>query len=131
MPIADCGHVYTSPGHGTGAAGYAVTPEGSKICYQCADGRERLSLHESKPGHRAQGYLTITTGIAPRDVPRITTWTGGTLATVLSQHETRSGFGGSRYYGRAVDPDGRIWAFNSPGPGMYARLRLTKDTDRA
>jgi streptogramin lyase len=128
--IADCGHSYESPGHGAGAAGYAVTSDGSKICYACADVVERLAVHRSAPGDRTMAYLSIVTEHPTRQVRRLTTWTGGTLARVVSMRETRSGFGRSRYYGRAVDADGRVWSFNSSGPGMYARLRLTKGVAR-
>jgi hypothetical protein len=119
-----CGHPATPQGV---AAGYAVTPDGDKICYACADTREREAMHAAEPGAKVFAYLAIVTEHPTRNTRRITTWTGGTLARVVSMCETKAGFGQSRWYGRAVDPDGRVWSFNSPGPGMYARLRLTGD----
>lgn len=111
---ADCGHEYTSPGPEGGAAGYAKTPDGTTLCYPCADASERVALAAAD---RFFAYLSSKVPNA------LTTWTGGHLARVTDMHTTRAGFGNSRVYGHAITPDGARWSFNSPGRGMYARMR--------
>lgn len=120
--VADCGHEYHEPWGGTGAAGYTTLPDGKKICYACADERQREELK------------TADTFVAYMDhddhMKKIVTWTGGLLAkcdhVYLAKHR---GFHGSyylRWYFRAVDIHGARWYGTSPGPGMYARMRRVK-----
>ncbi len=69
---ADCGQTF--PILTNGGTGYAVTSDGKKICYSCADKRQIADLKDrSKP---FIGYLSS-------DEKSVTSWTGGKLMTVL------------------------------------------------
>jgi hypothetical protein len=69
---ADCNHqLPIMPKGHCGGAGYAALPDGSRICYQCADKRQAEDLKDrSKP---FTAY--VSEGI-------ITTWTGGKLMAI-------------------------------------------------
>ena len=111
-----CGHS-PSP-HGDLSTGTAIERStGDEICWHCADERVRESMRTES---RLSAYLT--------DDGRITTWSGGELARVVSNTKRRIGFGLNtfRHYICAVDSTGRRWHGTSPGPGMYCLLRASK-----
>lgn len=63
------------------------------------------------------------------DETKLTTWTGGTLATITRVRKARNNFGGTtRYYFRATDVHGRAWYGTGPGPVMFARMRPAKES---
>jgi hypothetical protein len=102
---------------GSGAAGYALTPDGRTICYPCADAMQRGELVTAI---RFFGYL---------DGRAIQTWTGGHLMTVTerwSHKRPRSWLSSEVVYVRAVDVHGNRWHGSGPGDGMYVRLRRSK-----
>ena len=103
----------------TGASGSALVKiHGSevRICYPCADARQRAELAT------AEHFFAYLSG----DSKQLTTWTGGLLARVTRIDRRRVGFGGERFYFRAVSPDGSRWYGNSPGPNMYARMHRAR-----
>jgi hypothetical protein len=115
--LLSCGHPPTPNAEpGTGYATMRGTEE--RICYSCADDRERAALLTE---HTIGAYLSS-------DGKRITTWTGGTLMHVTKHTTARVGFGGTtRHYLRATDVHGaHSWIGTSPGPNMYARMRRAK-----
>lgn len=99
-----------------GATGVAILPDGSEICYACADERTRERMrHEDTIG----AYLAS-------DGLSVTTWSGGVLARVISAHTRRVGFGRtSQTYWRAVDANGRHW-YGRGGRGMHTTMRARK-----
>lgn len=120
MEKLSCGHD-APPVPETGASGYAIRPDGAHICYPCADAEQRAALLTA---NTYMGYLS-------GDGSQITTWTGGTLATVTTATERRVGFGAwrkgeGRTYWKAVDVHGQRWHGTSPGRGMFARMRKSK-----
>lgn len=124
-PCHDCGAEIHTPEStvktGSGATGYAILhdPEGAKICYACADTRERDAMLTE---NRFIAYVS-------RDWSILTTWTGGKLGTVTrvgSVHPfSRHSFDGERHYISATDVHGQKWR-GTGAPGMYARLRKCK-----
>lgn len=108
----DCGHRLLPPaGIGTG---YAETPDGVRVCYRCADEKQRRdmrAIHASGAG-RVFGYMSA-------DTRTVTTWTGGKLATV-----TRATSNRRQTFVRATDADGNRWAGVGPADtGIYVSLR--------
>lgn len=113
----DCGQPFPTFELGyCGGSGYADFPDGKRVCYPCADIRQR---NELATADHYFGYLS-------NDGRQITTWTGGDLLNVTSSSTREVGFGGARTYFRAVGPDGVLWYGNSPGRNMYARLHRSK-----
>jgi hypothetical protein len=100
---ADCGAVCPPPGPQGVASGYAVTHDDRKICYRCADNLERLALHDAT---QFVGYVSNDN--------RLTTWTGGTLGTILTTRATTI-FGHDGYAYRIRDVFGRIWTGRHAG----------------
>jgi hypothetical protein len=98
------------------ATGYAQTVDGRTICYPCADALQRAELAV------ADSFCGYMSG----DGRRITTWTGGSLATVTQRARHRGGFGGDYWTFRAVSPDGARWYGRGAGPEMFARLKRSK-----
>lgn len=102
--VLDCGHPPT-PTSGPGT-GYATDPKTKKrCCYACADERQREAL---KTAGGFTGYLT------DQDHSKITTWTGGELAKVVSlgvskQRTTPTGGTYRMRTVRAKTPDGALW----------------------
>lgn len=92
-------------------------------CEDCANEREREAMRASAPG---DGFLAY---VSP-DWREITTWLGASLGRIVwvggahnrTAHLPRDE---RRYYLRAVDSEGRLWA-GTGAPGMWASLRLCK-----
>ena len=117
METLDCGHERTKDaGLGTGAA---LTADGRKICYKCADRSQMLDIEESEPGDKFHAYVSS-------DWNHVTSWSGGVLMRVISVGE-RHPFSRERNYFQAADASGRVWS-GVGGDGMWAVLRLTKKT---
>lgn len=115
----DCGHIRVRPdGIGTG---YATDPAtGLTMCYTCADVRQLADMATAD---------TITAYLS-QDERHVTTWTGGTLARVLSVNDSP---GNRRKYVRAVDDNGVHWRGTGPREsGTYVTLhRVANDGGRA
>jgi len=118
---SDCKHEIAAPAAGTCAAGYAVLPDDSRICYACADKRQVAELLDrSKPfvGYVGSGNT-------------ITTWTGGKLMTITRawpceltrQSFTHSAKGYTSIH--AVDVHGGHWAGRG-SEGIAIKLRPVK-----
>lgn len=116
--MLSCGHE-PSP-HNEHATGTAHMPDGSEVCWDCADASQRAQMTTGAP---FVGYLAS-------DGQSITTWSGGKLARVTGNLPRKVGFRGvmsdRRHYLRAIDDTGKRWHGTSPGPGMYARMRPSK-----
>ena len=111
--VVSCGHVATPRGVG---AGYATTEDGERICYDCADARQRERL--------ADPAVTEWAGYVGQSA--VTTWTGGDLARVVARWSTGRGQW-QRWHFRVVTPDGRRWyGRNGGGAGWALRLRLAR-----
>lgn len=115
--VLDCGHPIGEHSHFT--SGYATTPDKRRICYACADARQREDLKDrSKP---FGAYLSD-------DGRKVTTWTGGELMTVTRETDWRI-FGSSRNRGSCVsatDCHGKRWHGRGAGRGMCITLRPCK-----
>lgn len=120
----DCGHNPSPPEGGTGAAGYARTTTGRTVCYPCATEHEREQMRAAAlAGQPFAAYLSS-------DGREITTWTGGTLARVISERASGQGFGTKITHIRAIDPHGRRWHGKGSGRGMFLTIRPTKERNR-
>lgn len=115
--ILDCGH-HVSP-HSPITTGYATTPDGRRVCYDCADQATRDDLRDrSRP---FCGYLSS-------DLAHVTTWTGGALMRVLSASPcqlTRTSYTHDRKSYKAihaVDVHGGHW-YGRGSAGIAIRLR--------
>ena len=111
--LLDCGHEPTpTTGIGTGVA---HTPDDRKICYDCANARERETFASAE---RYSAYVSS-------DGKAITTWTGAVLAKIVESHKIR---GGGFWHGKsysaltARDPSGRLW-YGRGSAGMCVSLR--------
>lgn len=106
---------------GGGAAGYAVTRDGSHICYACADAQQREELKDREP---FSAYLSS-------DGKTITTWTGGKLMDIAQSWPctlTRnSHWHSAKSYRsiRAVDVHGAKW-YGRGSAGVCITLRPMK-----
>lgn len=120
--VVDCGHHATEPTafHQNGVpldSGYAVLPDDTRVCYDCAD---RLQREDMLVKDEVWGYLS-------GDGKKFTTWTGGELARVTEEGAARTGWHGKEItYIRAVSPDGRRWYGKNGGRGMALRLKAAK-----
>lgn len=120
---ADCNEVIYLRCGGLGATGYACHQSGALICYPCADKSQIADLIGAT---RAGGYISS-------DGKRLTTWTGGTLGTVIQKTETALPFGrtyswvhGKHYFQfRIRDVHGQYWHGKS-SPGLCITLRRIK-----
>jgi len=117
-----CGHDYPKPGPQGGAAGYARTRDGEILCYPCADARQRSEMAESQTD-----FYAYVSG----DGERITTWSGGLLASITSHGYSRRGAYGGLHYWTATDTEGRKWWGRNGGSGMHIRLHLSKSSRNA
>jgi hypothetical protein len=111
----ECGGAFVATGICTG---YATTQGGARICYACADAAQH---EEMRTAQSMFAYLSS-------DGRTISTWTGGALARVTSEHTQRVGFGfrPSRTYLQAIAPDGSRWHGTSPGRGMFCRMKRSR-----
>lgn len=126
--VLDCGHAPTPLGSATsgiGAPGFAEkTGTGDTMCYPCADAHERAVMRIAQ---RVVAYIS-------GDGSTVTTWTGGTLATVDpadrrqrgQRQYTPSGGSWTRHVWHATDPHGGRWYGVNDGPGMAVRLRRVR-----
>jgi len=117
-----CGHVFIYPPADCGASGYAVIPDGTRICYACAEKREIDGLKDrSKP---FVAYVAM-------DGIHITTWTGGKLMKIVSARKcklTRQSFthSANSYASiRAKDLHGNLW-HGRGSTGIAIKLRPMK-----
>jgi hypothetical protein len=120
--LLDCGHVAVPDGIGTG---YATDPDtNTTLCYSCADKRERAAMAN------ATAFICYVS----TDARTLTTWSGGSLATIDHTDTNQPGnrrctpTGGywSRYAWHATDPAGNRWYGVNGGPGMFIRIRRIK-----
>lgn len=125
---ADCNEAIYFPIRADGGyscgTGYAQPRDSDAlICYPCADKSQIADLIGAT---RAGGYISS-------DGKRLTTWTGGTLGTVIQKTETALPFGrtnswvhGKHYFQfRIRDVHGQYWHGKS-SPGICITLRRLK-----
>jgi hypothetical protein len=107
----DCGHVPTPTPHTTGVA---ETPSGFRMCYPCSERWERSAMANA---NEYFGYISS-------DGKHLTTWTGGKLARVVTETNSRTGFHRSEIHNyRFVDDAGVRWYGKNAGRGMSIRVR--------
>lgn len=110
------------PVQSNGGTGYAVTPQGELICYDCADVRQREDLKD-----RSKPFVAYVDSAGKL----ITTWTGGVLARITQswpcQLTRRSNWHDSKSYKciRATDVHGGKW-FGRGSAGVAIKLRPCK-----
>lgn len=115
------------PGH-CGATGYAILPNGNRICYPCADKREIAELKDRSRPFVAYVGSCHGKGCVPH---QIQTWTGGKLMTIIEAKPcklTRQSFTHDRngYYSiHAVDVHGGHW-HGRGSEGVAIKLRPCK-----
>lgn len=117
-----CGHSVPAPKAGDCATGYATAEGGLKICYECANAREREAM---KSATRFAAYLHGAEGT-------ITDWPGLKLAQLeghISKRKMYTPSGGSYelWTFHARDLDGGLWACRGRGLGMLVHMRRMKD----
>lgn len=122
-----CGACFPPLPH-SGASGYAITPDGTRICYPCADKREIEELKDrSKP---FVGYLALVAKASYMGY-KVTTWTGGELMRVTKARAcklTRQSWthGRNGYMSiHAVDIHGGHW-HGRGSEGIAIKLRPCK-----
>lgn len=112
LPIFPAGHC--------GGSGYAIMPDGSRICYICADKAQRDSLK-----NRDKGIAAYLSG------DKITTWAGGELMRVTHSRScklTRQSYTHDRNLYRsihAIDCHGGHWSGRG-SDGIAIKLRPVK-----
>lgn len=107
----DCGHEAIPQGLGTG---YARTPDGRTLCYDCADNAQREDM---RTADKFVAYLSSMNR-------SVTTWSGGVLGTVTQYGVSRAAH---KCYVRVVDVHGAHWHGVGPSEsGTYVTLRRTK-----
>ncbi len=124
-----CGSVFPIHEKGyCGGTGYAVTPDGTRICYACADKAQIEALKDrSKPFCAYVSLVSKDSWLGYK----ITTWTGGELMRVTSarpctltrQSYTHDGRGYMSIH--AVDVHGGHWAGRG-SEGIAIKLRPVK-----
>lgn len=111
----DCGHPPTeTTGCGTGVA---YRPDGTSLCYSCADSEIAAEVSQAQPGHKITLYVS-------GDGHNITTWSGGVIMTRVCSGRLHP-WSRERKYISAEDANGRWW-HGTGAPGMYANLKLGK-----
>lgn len=114
-------HVPNGPPVAIGT-GYATLPSGARVCYPCADARQRADL--------ADPSTTVYTGYVSADGARLTSWTGGTLARIIwtkkGARDYRRNLSPCAISYRIETPDGRRWHGRGSGPGMCLTVRLMR-----
>jgi len=109
----DCRQAIHAPAPGAFTTGYARLGNGWRICYPCADKRQRRELEASR---QFCAYLSS-------DGRTVTTWTGGTLARVTAETPCRHNMAGTMYAIHGVPPEGTEFHGRGLGRGMLLRLR--------
>lgn len=111
----DCGHTGKRDGIGTG---YAELPDGRKLCYSCADDRQREEMHN------AREFVAYVNGSGNR----LTTWSGGHLAMNTGHTESRGGGWHNSNVHRwwFTDRNGGRWFGMNGGPGEVIKVRRIK-----
>lgn len=111
---ADCGREFKAEGF---TAGYATLNSSKrKVCYACADSRQRGDLLD-----RSLPFVGYLSG------GKITSWTGGKLMTVIMQRARWNNFARGYIVSiRAMDCHGKEWHGVGSGEGMCIRLRPCK-----
>jgi hypothetical protein len=124
FPCHDCQGLIQKPDPAkTCAAGYATLPNGGgRICYPCADKREREELKDNSKPFCA--YVSS-------DGKSITTWTGGELMKITlwwTVRLTRLSFthGRTIRHIQALDCHGKRW-WGRGNPGIAIRMRPCKE----
>jgi hypothetical protein len=117
---ACCHKVKATSGNGC-TSGYAVMPDNSLFCFECADESQRNDLKD-----RSKPFVAYVGS----DGKRITTWTGGLLMRVTQswpcQLTRKSHWHGKNYSCiRATDVHGGRW-FGRGSPGVAIKLRPSK-----
>lgn len=116
---SDCEKLLVKPENSM-ATGYAVLPNGSKICYPCADKRQVEEMKDRSAPFVA--YIST-------DSKSVTTWTGGFLGRITWSNSTANPRG---IYSRetvainVIDAHGKKWHGRGPGSGMCVRLFPSK-----
>lgn len=120
---SDCGAICIPTGCGTGYATYARdTKHETRVCYSCADKRQREELKD-----RSKPFCAYVSS----DGHEITSWTGGKLMKVVESFPcvlTRQSFTHDRKSFmslRAVDCHGGHW-FGRGSSGIAIKLRPVK-----
>ena len=115
----DCGHSPSPVANNTSRInGIAHTPDGKRVCYDCADTLQRAEVL-SDDTHPFMAYLSKG---------KLTTWTGGDLGLKIidrtnyrvRQFSYISGY--DRTWIKAQDTRGRIWTGRNGGDGLCIRL---------
>lgn len=118
-----CNAPFPAPPPTSGAAGYAITRAGARICYPCADATHRAEVAALEPGESFTCYLSS-------DGKTITTCTGGALATVTELRPVKAGGFIPRYAAlvsvHAVTPQGVHLYGRGAGKGMCITMRGCK-----
>lgn len=116
--LLDCGHPPSE--HSSFTTGYGTDrATGKTLCYECCHLGDLATIHASKPGDRFTGYIS-------GDGKTWINWPGSQLGHVISRGEPHP-WSGERYYYRVRDQHRRVWS-GTGAPGMWATLRLTKET---
>lgn len=124
-----CGSTFPlHPAGYIGGTGYAILPDGERICYACAD---RMQIEELKD--RSKPFCAYVSLVAKDSWLgyKITTWTGGELMRVTAARPcrlTRPSFTHDRkgYMSiHAVDVHGGHWAGRG-SEGVAIKLRPVK-----
>lgn len=117
---AECGHLAVSSGAGTG---YAVSPDGRKVCYRCATRWTRWSATREQ-----DMWLYLS-----QDREQVTTWSGGLVMRVVTVHEInhpwkhgRNG-GGYMAFTAFLPDDESLW-YGRGSPGMAVHVKRSKGT---
>jgi hypothetical protein len=118
----DCGH--RESGHDQYTRGYAILPDDTKICYDCAHERD---LEHIKTEDWFYGYIDSS-------FQHIVNWPGKPLMRVLWKkriplpfQQTWSWISGNKYYSvRAIDNQGCEWYGRCHGEGTFISLKKAK-----
>jgi hypothetical protein len=116
----DCGHKPTDPKdslYENGSAfvtGYATTPDGKQLCYECAANELRKDMISS-----GKSFLYMSS-----KGTTVTTWVGQEIAKIVITNKSKGNFGDDRFYFR-FRFNGDVWS-GMGRPSMYCRVRRTK-----
>lgn len=121
LVCAETGKTFVAANEG-GSVNWAYDGAGNVYSNEGVHIRELRAVAERKGPVVA--YLSSDAG---QFKGHITGWKGNKLMQVISAGPTGGGFGGKQWHVTAKDAQGRTWYGRNGGPGMYIRLKPTKD----
>jgi hypothetical protein len=118
----DCGQ--DKPRKREGGTGYASTPDGRTVCYDCCAIRDKAEMIREG---RATLYLSRAVAVQSSPTDRaawvVTNWPGTLRFVPRNVRRFNHPFAREAWVGEFTGPDGKLWRFKNIGDSQIAHCR--------